>query len=277
VRLPPRPHPINTSNMASSSFLPRLILGAAIVFGVAAGGINLSHKSALEAVRKDAETQKGNADALVAQTKKATDAAKAASEKQKAADEAKVAAEAKAAAATAESDKAKKDAEDALAQVKAKEIEIADLKTKLPDPNATAQTAPTPDPAKEKELADAKARAAETETLLKTVQAKAEDADKKAAALEAAELARQKLVTKPGLEGKVLAVNPNWSFVVLSIGDRQGVVAGSSLIVKRGGNMVAKLRVTSVEPSTSIADIQVGTSAKGTTVQPGDVVIFPGS
>jgi len=264
--------------MARSSLLPRLMLGAAILLTVVAGVKNFSNKSALDAAREEAKTQKGNADALVAQTKKVTEAAKAASEKQKAADEAQAVAEAKSAAATAEIDKAKKNAEEALAQVKAKEAEIAELKTKLPDPNATpAPVVPAQDPAMVKALEEAKALAAEKETLLKTVQAKAEDADKKAATLEAENLRRIAGLNKPGLEGKVLAVNPNWSFVVLSIGDRQGVVAGSSLIVKRGGNLVAKLRVTSVEPSTSIADIQAGTTVKGSTVQPGDVVIFPGS
>lgn len=264
--------------MASSSLLPRLLLGTAIVITVVAGVKNFSNKSALDTARKETETQKGYAAALEVQSKKASDTAKAASEKLKAADEAKAAAEAKSADAAAEISAAKKNAEEALAQVKAKETEIANLKTKLPDPNATpVAVAPAEDPEMKKALEEAKALAAEKETLLKSVQAKAEDADKRVTVLEAENQRRVAGLNKPGLEGKVLAVNPNWSFVVLSIGDKQGVVAGSSLIVKRGGVMVAKLRVTSVEPSTSIADIQVGSLAKGGTVQPGDVVIFPGS
>ena len=263
--------------MPSSPLLPRLVLGAAILLTLAAGGKNFLNKSALETAREEAKTALGKVDVAEVQVKKATETAKAADEKLKIAEEAKGAAEAKSASTAAELDKAKKDAEEALAQVKAKEVELADLKGKQPDGTAATQGAPVQDPAMTKALEEAKALAAEKEQLLKTVQAKAEESDKKAAALEADASRRLAGLAKPGLEGKVLAVNPNWSFVVLSIGDRQGVVSGASLIVKRGGNLVAKLRVTSVEPSTSIADIQPGSAAKGVTVQPGDVVIFPGS
>jgi len=40
--------------------------------------------------------------------------------------------------------------------------------------------------------------------------------------------------------------------------------------------MVGKVRVTTVEPSTAIADVLPGTLAKGQSVQPGDTVIFQG-
>ena len=265
--------------MPSSSLLPRILLGLAILFTVAAGGKNYLNKDALNTAREEAKVAQSKVSDAQAQAKKATDVAKVAKEKLKAAEEAKVAAEAKSAGVDTEVGKAKQAAEAAQAQVTAKDAEIADLTKKLADAaSATpAPAEPALDPAKEKELADAKALAAEKEALLKTVQTKAEEADKKAASLEAENLRRQQGLARPGLEGKVLAVNPNWNFVVLSIGDKQGVVNGASLIVKRGGNLVAKLHVTSVEPSTSIADIQMGSTAKGSTVQPGDVVIFPGS
>ncbi len=80
---------------------------------------------------------------------------------------------------------------------------------------------------------------------------------------------------KPGLEGEVMAVNQGWNFVVVSIGDRQGAEANSELIVKRGDTMIGKLKITSVEPSTSIADIIPDSVSKGQRVLPGDRVIFP--
>jgi peptidoglycan hydrolase CwlO-like protein len=79
---------------------------------------------------------------------------------------------------------------------------------------------------------------------------------------------------KQGLEGRVLAVNPAWNFVVLSIGDKQGVVNNSELLLKRGGQYLGKVRVTSVEPGTSIADIVANTLPAGIAVQPGDSVIY---
>ena len=68
---------------------------------------------------------------------------------------------------------------------------------------------------------------------------------------------------KPGLQGRVLAVNSGWNFVVLSVGDKQGVVINSTLLVVRGNEPIARLRVTSVEPSTSIADVLPGHGAQG--------------
>lgn len=84
-------------------------------------------------------------------------------------------------------------------------------------------------------------------------------------------------LAKQGLEGRVLAVNPAWNFVVLSIGDKQGVTNNSEMLLKRSGQYLGKVRITSVEPSTSIADIVANTLPAGVAVQPGDSVIFQGT
>jgi len=263
--------------MASSSLLPRIVLVTAIALTVVAGGKNYMNRSTIKAALDERQQATDKVAALEGRAKKATDEAKAAQDKLKALVDAKGSDESISASAAADIAKAKQDAQEARSQVQAKETEIADLKKKLADAAAAPAPAPAQDPATLKALADAEKAAAEKEQILKTLQVKAEDAEKKASSMEAENARRAAGLTKPGLEGKILAVNPSWNFVVLSIGDRQGVVAGSSLIVKRGGNMVARLRVTSVEPSTSIADIQVGSTAKGSSVQAGDVVIFPGS
>jgi len=83
-------------------------------------------------------------------------------------------------------------------------------------------------------------------------------------------------VTRQGLTGKVLAVNPGWNFVVLSVGDRQGAATGGVMIVTRGGEAIGRLRITSIEPSTSIADIVPGSVRRGVTIQPGDAVVYEG-
>jgi cell shape-determining protein MreC len=84
--------------------------------------------------------------------------------------------------------------------------------------------------------------------------------------------AHQKM--RNGLSGRVLAVNPAWNFVVLSLGDKNGVVNNAELLVKRGSQFIGKVRVTSVEPSTSIADIVANSVPQGTTISPGDNVIY---
>jgi hypothetical protein len=85
---------------------------------------------------------------------------------------------------------------------------------------------------------------------------------------------RQKLQMRQGLTGTILAVNQAWNFVVLSLGDRQGVVPNAEMLVQRDGQYLGKIRVTSVEPSTSIADILVRTVPRGLSVMPGDRVIY---
>jgi uncharacterized phage infection (PIP) family protein YhgE len=86
----------------------------------------------------------------------------------------------------------------------------------------------------------------------------------------------RKNIAKVGLSGKVLAVNPGWNFVVLSVGDKQGAAVGANMLVMRGGEPIAKAKITSVEPATSIADVVPGSVRRGITVQPGDQVIFEG-
>jgi septal ring factor EnvC (AmiA/AmiB activator) len=93
----------------------------------------------------------------------------------------------------------------------------------------------------------------------------------------AEEAARKQKQMQKGLEGRVLAVNPAWNFVVISIGDKQGVVSNAELLLKRGDQFLGKVRITSVEPSTSIADIVANTLPEGVSVQPGDTVIFQGN
>jgi hypothetical protein len=44
----------------------------------------------------------------------------------------------------------------------------------------------------------------------------------------------------------------------------------------RGGSPIGKAKITSVEPSTSIADIVVGSVPEGYSVQPGDMVVYEG-
>lgn len=81
----------------------------------------------------------------------------------------------------------------------------------------------------------------------------------------------------PALRGTVLAVNQAYNFVVLNLGGRQGIEANSEMLVLRGGVLIGKIRVSSVEPATAIGDIMTNSLARGVQVQPGDVVIYAGT
>jgi flagellar biosynthesis chaperone FliJ len=60
------------------------------------------------------------------------------------------------------------------------------------------------------------------------------------------------------LKGKVIVVDPKWDFVVLNIGEDQGVLQDGELLVSRDGKLVAKVVVRTVERNRSIANIVPG-------------------
>ena len=157
---------------------------------------------------------------------------------------------------------------DAEVTLQAAQDKIAELETQA--------TAP-PVPAPSAETADATAVIAERDEL-RTVVAGLEDRNSalqaQIAQLQRKDQDRRGSVMRQGLQGTVLAVNQSWNFVVLSLGDRQGVVPNAEMLVQRGGQLLGKVRVTSVEPSTSIADILVRTVPRGLSVMPGDTVIY---
>lgn len=63
---------------------------------------------------------------------------------------------------------------------------------------------------------------------------------------------------RPDLKGKVIVVDPKWDFVVLNIGEDQGVLQDGELLVSRDGKLVAKVIVRTVERNRSIANIIPG-------------------
>ena len=81
-----------------------------------------------------------------------------------------------------------------------------------------------------------------------------------------------KKLLPPGLTGKVLAVNPDWNFVVLDIGSDVGVVPSAELIIHRDDKLVGKVRVSSVQKNMSIAEVVSDWAQQS--VHEGDHVFF---
>ena len=76
-----------------------------------------------------------------------------------------------------------------------------------------------------------------------------------------------------GLKTRINSIYRNWGFVILAGGDRQGVVSGSTLDVMRAGEVIGKLKVTSVETGRAAADIILDSVAEGTILRAGDIVV----
>ena len=77
----------------------------------------------------------------------------------------------------------------------------------------------------------------------------------------------------PTLSTTIKTVYSSWGFVTLNGGDIQGVVPGSTLAVMRGDEMVAKLKVTTVEPNRAAADILRESVGDNVYLQAGDKVV----
>jgi hypothetical protein len=74
----------------------------------------------------------------------------------------------------------------------------------------------------------------------------------------------------PPLSGHVKFVDRTWNFVVLDVGTLQGVIPRGELNVYRGRNYLGKLKISSADTDSSVADIEP--DIKGT-VEVGDDVV----
>ena len=190
------------------------------------------------------------------------------------------AAEAKATSAEADLTKAQNDKAELESKLQASEGQIADLQKRVAD--ATVSGVPgAPEgvsPNEMKALLDDTKQQLEVAEQEKSILAdKVKAAQDRVAAIEEEKKRRESGVNAPGVHGTVLAVNQAYNFVVLSMGDRQGVVPNSEMLVMRRGALIGKIRISSVEPTTSIGDILTNSLARGVQVQPGDTVIYAGS
>ncbi len=171
---------------------------------------------------------------------------------------------------------------EATTAMEAKTTEVATLTKQLDDlMKKGVPTVPggVEDPvvaALKQDVANAQKAAAESQALVDALTANKKELEDKMVALEQYKKAREMGFVRQGTTGRILAVNGGWNFVVLSIGDKQGAVVGATMLVLRGGEPIAKARVSSVEAATSIADILPGSVRRGVTVQPGDSVVFEG-
>jgi uncharacterized protein (DUF3084 family) len=82
----------------------------------------------------------------------------------------------------------------------------------------------------------------------------------------------QDVKLRADLKGKIMVVDPKWDFVVLDIGEDQGVLEDGELLVSRDGKLVAKVIVRSVEKDRCIANVvpgwQLGEVIEGDEVTP---------
>jgi hypothetical protein len=257
--------------------MAKLFIGLALLCMLATAGLGFLAKGKVDVLKstviekgKEVQTEQGKARTALNELKKAEEERTAATAK---AEEAAKLAEAK----NAELLAANQQVMDAKVALDAKTKELADEIAKGTKPMTPTTTVEDPRIATlTAELQKAQADYAEMKVVAENTANRSKDTEAKLAAAEQKQKIREQQLGVAGLQGRILAVNSGWNFVVLSVGDKQGVAVNAPLLVVRGGEPIARLRISSVEPSTSIADVIPGTVRRGATVQPGDTVIFEG-
>ena len=254
--------------------MTKILLIISAVFLLASAGLGYANRSKLNEKQAEITANKATVDTARNEVSKAK-------ADQKKAESARSEAESKAnelqtqlSTASTEATTLKTQVDTAAANVTSKEQEITALKQQLAAATPPPTTAPPPGVVEE--LDKAKHQLAELQLIKDGLEGQLKGARDAQQSAERRIAQRESGEALNGLQGRVLAVDRNWNFVVLNLGGRSGVNANSSMIIRRGGSMVGRVRVTSVEPTQSIADIVPNTVPAGVSVQAGDTVVYAG-
>lgn len=74
------------------------------------------------------------------------------------------------------------------------------------------------------------------------------------------------------VSGKVLAINPGWNFLIVSLGKKSGLRSDGELMIYRSGKLIGRARVSRIEQASSVCDIERQSLTSGMQVQPADTV-----
>jgi len=254
----------------------RIFLSIITILCIGSGIISLKARSAASASAGQLQELNTQLTAKTSELSKKDEEIKELKGQVEASSSAKESVAAEVAAAKTEAEKAQGEVAAIKTSLSEKDDEITKLRNELAEKSKTVVEAPAADPELENKLKELQTKLDEQVQITQTLEKSAKDAESRANSLAAEDARRKAALSAPNLEGTVLAVEPSWNFVILNVGDRQGVALNSTLIVKRGHAMIGKVRVTSLDPSRAVADIIPGTLARGAFVQPGDTVIFGG-
>jgi len=256
----------------------KFLLYIAIAISVASAALGFLNRNNLVTVKEERDATKSQLASSQEQAKKIAADKKKSDELLQTATAEKDQAAAALTAAIADKDRAAKESTDAKAQLAEANTKLTTLQqdndaknTRIAELEAKSQ------PVVDTSAQDLKPQLLEKEQLLSAAQSKMAEMQASMNQLMEDKQRRMSQKMREGMEGRILAVNPAYNFVVLSLGDRNGVITNSEMLIRRGNQLLGRVRITSVDPSTSIADIVANSVPKGFSVQPGDNVIYRGS
>lgn len=255
--------------------LMRISIIVAILAGLAVGALNFTVvKDKITAIDAQREKEKGDKETAQASLRKTTAELKATNDKLKQT-------ETTLAATVEERDSLRNDLDKAT-KLSAKLKDDLDKKTKAYDDAKAELAAYTGTGLKPEEIVNIRKsfkgledQLAEDKVLIIGLQKKVRNLNNQLAIYIGDESYRVRLPA--ALRGKVLVMDPKWNFVVLNVGEDQGVLEQGELLVNRNGKLVAKVKVRSVQKDRCIANILPGWQLGD--VLEGDMVIpaYPAS
>ncbi len=260
--------------------MPRILIGASLLFLTLSAVFGVLNNSRMQTLRTEQANALAARDASERQNKQQQDALKEKEAVIAAANVKFEESESRIANAEAELIKTQTERADLQSRLQANDTEIAELRRRLdeaapvagPDgvPGLSAAELQSQLEETRRQLEGAERERNLLSEQLRTVQERSEQ-------IEQEQKQRQLAASRPGLRGTVLAVNEAYNFVVLNLGARQGIERASEMLVLRGASLIAKIRVSSVEPATAIGDIVASSLSRGVQVQPGDNVVYAGN
>lgn len=87
-------------------------------------------------------------------------------------------------------------------------------------------------------------------------------------------LDRNARIGRNSMQAVVTAVNQDWGFLVIGAGSNSGFTPQTALLVERDGQKIGRVRPSSIEPTQTIAEIDLESLSSGVRLQPGDRVIL---
>jgi hypothetical protein len=163
-------------------------------------------------------------------------------------------------------------------RVKEKEAELERVKVEMTKPKVAEASEVTAQ--WEAKLADLRGQLEKSNQAAQEQERRAEELTKKIAEMQRkkeqeikqAVVKKQELIKKT--VGRILAYDPEWNFVLVNIGDKNGVTPSSDLDVMRNGTPVAKLKVTRVQPDMITATVVPVKGGRATKLEAEDTVVF---
>jgi len=126
----------------------------------------------------------------------------------------------------------------------------------------------------EEDIKAKRTKVEELETLIEGAKTSLATKEKAVDSLVKRKTARSERISRNAMTARVTAVNQDWGFLVIGAGSNSGFTPQTTLLVTRDGRLIGKVKPSAIEPTQTIAKIDLKSLAPGVRLQPGDQVIL---